>query len=73
MKSIVGRRAACVRHAATVHVVRADLKRLVQLNIVKDLLGRLYHAGRDERLMRPDPQIVFAYDFSDLENGQLAT
>lgn len=54
-------------------LVRADLKRLVQLNIVKDLLGRLYHAGRDERLMRPDPQIVFAYDFSDLENGQLAT
>ena len=26
-----------------------------------------------EALMRPDSQIVFAYDFSDLENGQLAT
>ena len=52
--------------------MRADLKRLVQLTIVKDLLGRPYYAGRDERLMRPDLQIVSAYDFSDLENGQLA-
>ena len=28
--------------------------------------------SKDERLIRPDRQIVFAYDASNLENGQLA-
>jgi polyphosphate kinase 2 len=53
-------------------LVRADDKRLARLNIIKDLLGRLHYADKDERLIRPDPQIVFAYDVSNLENGQLA-
>ena len=53
-------------------LVRANDKRLARLNIIKDLLGRLHYAGKDKRLIRPDPQIVFAYDVSNLENGQLA-
>ena len=53
-------------------LVRADDKRLARLNIIKDLLGRLHYTDKDERLTRPDPQIVFAYDVSNLENGQLA-
>jgi len=36
------------------------------------LLSRLHYAGKDERLIGPDPRIVFAYDASNLENGQLA-
>ena len=32
----------------------------------------LHYADKDERLIHPDPQIVFAYDVSNLENGQLA-
>ena len=52
--------------------MRADDKRLARLNIIKDLLGRLHYTGKDKRLIRPDPQIVFAYDVSILENGQLA-
>jgi hypothetical protein len=35
-------------------------------------LGRLHYTGKDKRLIQPDPQIVFAYDVSNLENGQLA-
>jgi polyphosphate kinase 2 len=53
-------------------LVRANDKRLARLNITKDLLGRLHYADKDERLIRPDPEIVFTYDVSNLENGQLA-
>jgi polyphosphate kinase len=53
-------------------LVRADDKRRARLNIIRDLLARLDYAGKDKRLIRPDPQIVFAYDVSNLENGQLA-
>ena len=53
-------------------LVRANDKRLARLNIIKDLLGRLHYTGKDKRLIRPDRQIVFAYDVSNRENGQLA-
>jgi hypothetical protein len=53
-------------------LVRANDKHLARLNIIKDLLGRLHYTGKDKRLIRPDPQIVFAYDGSNPENGQLA-
>lgn len=53
-------------------LVRAGDKRQARLNIIKDLLGRLHYTGKDKRLIRSDPQIVFPYDVSNLENGQLA-
>ncbi len=53
-------------------LVRANDKRLARLNIIKDLLGRLHYKGKDKRLIRPDRQIVFAYDVSNPGNGQLA-
>lgn len=53
-------------------LVRANDKRLARLNIIKDLLSRLHYANKDERLIRADPQIVFAYDVSNLEKGQLS-
>jgi polyphosphate kinase 2 len=53
-------------------LVRADDKHLARINIIKDLLGRLHYTDKDERLIRSDPQIVFPYDVSNLENGQLA-
>lgn len=53
-------------------LVLANNKRLARLNIIKDLLGRLHYTDKDERLTRPDPQIVFTNDVSNLENGQLA-
>jgi hypothetical protein len=46
--------------------------RLARLIIIKDLLGRLHYTGKDKRLIRSDSQIVFAYDISNPENGQLA-
>ena len=53
-------------------LVRASDKRLARLNIIKDLLGRLHYKGKDKKLIRPDRQIVFPYNVSNLENGQLA-
>jgi polyphosphate kinase 2 (PPK2 family) len=53
-------------------LVRANDKRLARLNIIKDLLSRLQYAGKNSRMVRPDQQIVFEYDVSNLENGQLA-
>ena len=53
-------------------LVRASDKRLARLNVIKDLLGRLHYKGKDKRLIRPDRQIVFPYNVSNLENGQLA-
>ncbi len=53
-------------------LVRADDKHLARINIIKDLLSRLHYADKDKQLIQPDPQIVFPYDVSNLENGQLA-
>ena len=53
-------------------LVCANNKHLARLNVIKDVLNRLHYMNKDEKLIRPDLQIVFAYDVSNLENGQLA-
>ncbi len=53
-------------------LVRANDKRLARLNIIKDVLNRLHYADKDEELVQTDKRIVFGYDTSNLENGQLA-
>ena len=53
-------------------LVRANDKRLARINIIRDMLVRLDYADKDKQLIRPDRQVVFAYDVSNLENGQLA-
>ena len=53
-------------------IVRADDKQLARLNIIKNLLSRLHYAGKDERLILPDPDVVFMYDETYLKNGMIA-
>ena len=53
-------------------LVRANDKHLARLNVIKDVLSRLHYTDMDKRLIRPDRQIVFPYDTSNLQNGQLA-
>ena len=53
-------------------LVRANDKHLARINIIKDLLNRLHYAGKNKKLVQPDNNIVFEYDVSNLENGQLA-
>ena len=53
-------------------LVRADNKHVARINIIKDLLDRLHYTHKDKRLIQLDKNIVFPYDISNLENGQLA-
>ena len=53
-------------------IVRADDKDHARLNVIRDLLWRLPFPDRDEGLALPDPNIVFTYHASDLENGMIA-
>ena len=58
--------------AAPWTVVRADDKEHARLNVIRDLLWRVYYPGRHERLALPDPDIVFAYEKSHLADGMIA-
>ena len=53
-------------------IARADDKEQVRLNIIRDLLWRLEYPGRQRRLQRPNPVVVFTYDASYLERGMIA-
>jgi polyphosphate kinase 2 len=53
-------------------VVRADDKRLARLNVIKHLLTRLDYEGKDQRLVLPNPDIVFLYDEAYLKNEMIA-
>ncbi|MDP3581697.1 MAG: polyphosphate kinase 2 [Ignavibacteria bacterium] len=53
-------------------IIRANDKHLARINIIKDLLRRLQYSGKNKKLVKPDPQIVFEYEVSTLENNQLA-
>jgi polyphosphate kinase 2 len=61
-------------HTATApwRIVSADNKRLARLNLMRDMLSRLHYAGRKDRLLRPDPEIVFEFSPDCLEAGRLA-
>ncbi len=53
-------------------VIRADDKRLARLNLIKDLLTRLHYADKDTELLRTDPEIVFEYHETYIQNGMIA-
>ena len=53
-------------------VVRAKDKRLARLNVIKHLLSRLDYEGKDERLVLPNPDIVFLYEEAYLKNKMIA-
>ncbi len=53
-------------------VVRADDKKRARLSLIMDLLVRLDYKGKDHALLRPDPDIVFAYSEQALQSGAIA-
>jgi hypothetical protein len=53
-------------------IVRADDKKHVRINVIKDLLFRLVYKNKDENLLAPDPKIIFNYDERYLQNGFIA-
>lgn len=42
-------------------IVRADNKRLARLNLIRDVLSRLHYAGKKNKLVEPDRDIVFEF------------
>ena len=53
-------------------IARANAKHLAWLNVIKDVLSRLHYKDKNEQLIRPDPQTVFAFDATCIQNGLLA-
>ena len=43
------------------HIVHADDKRLARLNLIRDVLSRLHYAGKKNKLVQPDQDIVFEF------------
>ena len=53
-------------------IVKADHKKTARINLISDLLSRLDYEGKKQKLIRPDPSIVFTYDPLYVENGLIA-
>jgi polyphosphate kinase 2 (PPK2 family) len=53
-------------------VLRADDKRTTRLNLIRDLLTRLHYDGKDHKVLRTDPQVIFEYDETYVQNGMIA-
>jgi polyphosphate kinase 2 len=53
-------------------IVKADDKKLARVNLIADLLSRMNYEDKDEKVLRTDPQIVFAYDPIYVESGLIA-
>lgn len=53
-------------------VVRADNKRQARLNLIKDLLTRLYYHDKDEAALLINPEVIFQYEEAYLKNGMIA-
>jgi polyphosphate kinase len=58
--------------AAPWHVVKADVKKIARLNIIRHLLSCLDYKGKDEKLLKFDPAIVFEFSEKALTQDLLA-
>jgi polyphosphate kinase 2 len=54
------------------HIVRADNKRLGRLNLMRDILWRLHYAGKKNKLVQPDPNIVFEFTSDCITDKRLS-
>lgn len=58
--------------AAPWRIIHADDKKLARLNLIRDMLSRLDYCDKDEKLVRPDPAIVFEFEPVRIDEGLLA-
>ena len=58
--------------AAPWNVVKADVKKVARLNAIRHLLSRVDYKGKDEKLLKVDPAIVFRFSEKALTQGLLA-
>ena len=53
-------------------VVRTDEKRAARLNLIKAILASVDYEGKDEGLLRVDPEVAFEYGLEHLKNGKIS-
>lgn len=53
-------------------IVRADNKHDARLNLIRDLLVRLAYSDKNERILIPDPNVVFQYAPEVIEKNLIA-
>ena len=58
--------------AAPWHVVKADSKKRSRLNVIRHLLSGLDYKGKDEKLLKVDPAVVFRFTERALTQDLLA-
>ncbi|MEO8731552.1 MAG: polyphosphate kinase 2 [Rhodoferax sp.] len=54
------------------HIVRTNNKRLARLNLIRDILSRLHYAGKKNKLVQPEPDIVFEFTPDCIQSQRLA-
>jgi len=54
------------------HVVHADVKKVARLNVIRHLLSSVDYKGKDEKLLKVDPAIVFPFTEKALAQDLLA-
>jgi polyphosphate kinase 2 len=54
------------------HVVKADRKKVARLNIIRQFLSVNDYDGKDARVLKFDPQVIFRVDAKALKSGRLA-
>jgi hypothetical protein len=52
--------------------VRTDDKRTARLNVIKSILASLDYKGKDERLLRVNPEVVFSYGAEHVRGRRIA-
>jgi polyphosphate kinase 2 len=58
--------------AAPWHVVKADVKKVARLNVIRHLLSCMDYKGKDAKLLKVDPAIVFRFSEKALTQDLLA-
>ncbi len=58
--------------AAPWFIVKANRKKIARLNIIRHLLSQFDYKGRDEKLLKVDPAIVFRFSEKALTQDLLA-
>ena len=53
-------------------VINADKKRLLRINVIRDLLSRIDYEGKNGKLIVPDPDIVMPFGEELIKEGKLA-
>lgn len=51
------------------HIVRADDKKRARINLIRHMLSTLDYQDKDEKLVRPDPNVVFEFKSECIEDA----